>query len=197
MTKSKSKPNSNFRTLFIIGSIFGVVILFTYFMSYFSSSVVENVFKVLNFGIFFGLVCWVFKAKQIPQAKEKIAQKQAELHAKADENKTLFNLQKQIDLEIKNQELFAQKLYDQVKIWSVSFKQQQKELQSEQTELTKKAVKRAQQQAENKMSRAVRELVFERALQSAQKKLEQQFASHQEGKRFNAVIFEFMRKEVS
>jgi len=195
-SKAQTKSSSFVRSLLIFLVAIGSVALFTYLMSFFSSKIIETVFKLLNFGIFCALAYWFFRTKQVPQAKEKIAQKQAELHGKMEENKTLLNLQKQVDLEIQEQDALAQKLYDQVKIWSTSFSDQKKALQSEQTELKKKAVVRAQQQAERKMSRAVSELVFERALHNAQKDLTQQFTQPQQAKKFNDVIFEFMRKEI-
>lgn len=193
MTKSKSQS----RQYLILFLAFFVLAVFLVVMYYMPPGVVETAFKLLNFGIFCGLVAWYLKTKHIPETREKIAQKHELLQSKADQNKILLNRHREFDNEIKKQELLAQKLFDQIKMWSSSFELKQKELQQEQTELMKKAVQRAQAQAEQKMETAVEQMVAAKVLENIKHTLTDQFASEQEGKKFNAVIFDFMRKEVS
>jgi len=194
MTNSKQKPQSKLMIVLSIALV--AVVIFFVVMWYQSSHVVEVVFKFLNFGIFCALAFYVFKTKEIPKAKEKIAQKQAELQSKVNQTKTLLGQQKDLDRSMQEQELLAQKLFDQVKIWSSSFEHQQKKLREEQDELTQKAKQRAQQQAELTLGRAVKQQVFTKALHNAQEKLTAQFVSEAAGKKFIASIVEHMRKEV-
>jgi len=203
MTKPKSSSadsvaeNKKSKTKFflLLGAV--VFVLFFAVMWNQSSEVVADVFKLLNFGILCALFYFFFKKKQIPETREKIAQKQAELQSKANQNKALLYQQEELDREIKQQELLARKLYGQIKVWSSSFEHKQQELLREQEDLTGKAKQRAQQQAEYKLNRSVSDIVFSKALENAKEKLTAQFVSEAEGKKFISSIVDFMRKEVS
>ena len=93
-----------------------------------SSEIVSIVFRLLNFGVVVGIAAYFFKAKSLPDIKEKIAAKHAQLKDMEKENKSLLTRQQALEQEITQQELFGKSLYDQIKIWSVSFEQQLKEI---------------------------------------------------------------------
>ncbi|MFC1845687.1 hypothetical protein ACFLX2_01010 [Candidatus Dependentiae bacterium] len=162
-----------------------------------SQAIVSFVFRLLNFGVICALATYFIKKKLVPQTEEKIAVKHAVLEDLTSQNKNLLDQQKELEKEADEQEVLGRKLFDQIKIWSVSFDKQLEELKEEQQELAQQSGRRAQEQAERKADIQIRSVILSKALSGAAQHLSSHFSSEKEGRSFTASIVERMRKEVS
>jgi len=160
-----------------------------------TEDIVSILFRFINFGLICALISYIAKKNVIPQAKQKIAEKQAALHEMDAQNKQLLGRQKELEHEIAAQELMCKDLYDQIKVWSISFDQRQKEFSEKQERLAQLAQKRLQDQAKRKMDAATNDVVLSRALERAQQDLIDFFSSEKEGRTFNAEVVELMRED--
>jgi len=161
-----------------------------------SEVVISTIFRLLNFGVICFVAVYLFKTKMLPGIKEKIAAKYAALKELMTQNKDLLDQQKDLNREIKEQEMFGKQLYDQIGIWSLFFEQQLKEQKEQQAALGLQAVKRAQLQADNKVTREENLEIISAALAGAEQQLRAQFSSQKEGAAFSSAVVQQMRKEL-
>ena len=160
-----------------------------------SEVVISTIFRLLNFTVICAVTVYLFKSKMLPGIKEKIIAKYAALKELVSQNKNLLDQQRDLNREIKDQELFGKQLYDQISVWSISFEQQIKKQKEEQDALALQAVKRAQLQADNKVEVEGNIEILSNALAGAEKQLRSQFDSEKEGKEFTAAVIQQIRKE--
>lgn len=162
-----------------------------------SQAIVSLIFRLFNFGVICALSAYAVKKKLIPQTEEKIAAKHLAVEELALENKQLAHQQKELEKEVNEQELLGQRLFNQIKIWSISFEQHLHDVQKEQEELALLSMRRAQEQAERKAYEEMRSAILKKALDDAAKQLIVYFASEKAGANFNASVVDSIRKEVS
>jgi len=156
---------------------------------------ISTLFRFINFGLIGVLLSYLVKRNVIPQAKQKIAEKQAALKEKNEQNKLLLSRQKELEHEIEAQERLCKNLYDQIKVWSLSFSQRKKEFEEKQALLAEVAQKRLHAQAERKRNQVTNDAVLAKALERAQKDLVDFFSSEKEGRAFTAEIVMHMRED--
>lgn len=161
------------------------------------ATLVNSVFKIINFGIFIGLGIYLFYTKILTTLYQKMREQQAILPKLEQERRGLHNQEINIDTAIEQQALIAKVLQKKIEGWSIARQKAVQEQQKQHEIMQELIQKKAEKQEEYRAKNALYQDMIPEILATTQDALIQKYSQSTDAQGYLQAILHTVNKEQS